>query len=139
MSASIHCTRLAVGERLAEGRALLGVGRRHFQAALGDAERARAVLDAADIEPFLAERHALAFLADQVRGRHAHVVEHDLPRLVAHHGLVLRAELHARRVHVDQEHGDAAARALAAVGRGQQLQKSALPAPVMKRFTPLMT
>src|SRR6266511_4240995 len=50
--------RLPVGERLAEGRALLGVGGRHFEAALGDAERAGAVLDAADAQPLLAVAHA---------------------------------------------------------------------------------
>src|SRR5262249_27023366 len=103
--------------------ALLGVGGRHFEATLGDSERARAVLHASDVEPLLAEAHAFAFLADAVVCRHAHVLEHDLPGLVAHHGLVAGAELHARRIHVDDEAGNAAARALAAVGRGHQLDE----------------
>ena len=55
--------------------------------------------------------------------RHAHVLQHDLPRLVAHHGLVLRGQLHAGRVHVDDEAGNAAVRALGAVGRRHQLHE----------------
>src|SRR5262249_61977892 len=95
----------------------------HFQASLGDAERARAVLDAADIEPLLAEAHAFAFLADAVARRHAHILKHDFPGPVAHHRFVGGAELHARRVHVDDEAGNPAARALGAVGRRHQLHE----------------
>src|SRR5262249_57786998 len=82
-----------------------------------------AVLDAADIEPLLTEAHAFAFRADAVARRHAHVLEHDFPRLVAHHGFVAGAELHARRIHVDDEAGNAAARALRAVGRDHELHE----------------
>src|SRR5262249_22995651 len=103
--------------------ALLGVGGRHFEATLGDSERARAVLHASDVEPLLAEAHAFAFLADAMVCQHAHVLEHDFPGLVAHHGLVAGAELHARRLHVDDEAGDAAARTFAAIGRGHQLDE----------------
>src|SRR5215831_12349402 len=84
---------------------------------------ARAVLDAADIEPLLTEAHAFAFRPDAVARRHAHILEHDFPRLVAHHGFVAGAELHAGRVHVDDEAGNAAARALRAVGRDHELHE----------------
>src|SRR5215831_6750117 len=115
--------RLAVGERLAEGRTLLGIGSRHFDASLGDAERTRTVLDAADIEPLLAVAHAFAFRADAVARRHAHIVEHDFPRLVAHHGFIAGPELHTRRIHIHDEAGNAAARALCAVGRDHELHE----------------
>src|SRR6516165_236633 len=45
------------------------------------------------------------------------------PRLVAHHGFVAGAELHAGRIHVDDEAGNAAARALRAVGRDHELHE----------------
>src|SRR5499427_7567327 len=115
--------RLALGEQTAEGRTLFGIRGRHFDASLGDAERARTVLDAADIEPLLAEAHAFAFRSDAVARGHAHILEHDLPRLVAHHGFVAGAELHAGRIHVDDEAGNAAARALRAVGRDHGLHE----------------
>src|SRR5215813_12439159 len=115
--------RLTVGERTAEGRTLLGIGSRHFDASLGDAERTRTVLDAADIEPLLAVAHAFAFRADAVARRHAHIVEHDLPRLVAHHGFIAGPELHTRRIHIHDEAGNAAARALCAVGRDHELHE----------------
>src|SRR5215813_928063 len=115
--------RLPVGERLAEGRTLLGIGSRHFDASLGDAERTRTVLDAADIEPLLAVAHAFAFRADAVARRHAHIVEHDLPRLVAHHGFIAGPELHTRRIHIHDEAGNAAARALCVVGRDHELHE----------------
>src|SRR5215813_9861638 len=115
--------RLAVGERTAEGRTLLGIGRRHLDVSLGDAERARTVLDAADIEPLLAEAHAFAFRPDPVARRHAHILKHDFPRLVAHHGFIAGPELHARRIHVHDEAGNAAARALGAVGRDHELHE----------------
>ena len=84
---------------------------------------ARAVLDAADIEPLLAETHAFAFRPDAVARRHAHILEHDFPWLVAHHGFVAGPELDARRIHVDDEAGNAAARALCAVGRDHELHE----------------
>src|SRR6266481_7238415 len=115
--------RLALGERAAEGRTLLGVRGRHFEAALSDPQRPRTVLETADIEPLLPEPHALAFRPDAVACWHAHVVEHDFPRLIPHHGLIAGAELYARRVHVHDEAGDAAARALGAVGRDHELHE----------------
>src|SRR5262249_10066806 len=84
---------------------------------------ARTVLDAADIEPLLTEAHAFAFRPDPVPRRHAHILEHDFPRFVAHHGFVAGPELHAGRVHVDDEAGNATARALCAVGRDHELHE----------------
>src|SRR5262245_62927281 len=84
--------RLTVGERTAEGRTLLGIGSRHLDASLGDAERARTVLDAADIEPLLTEAHPFAFRPDAVARRHVHIVEHDSPRAVAHAGFIARPQ-----------------------------------------------
>src|SRR5262249_35150050 len=102
---------------------LLGIGSRHLDASLGDAERARTVLDAADIEPLLTEAHAFAFRTDTVARRHAHVVEHDFPRLVAHHGFIAGPELHTGRIHIHDEAGNTAARALCAVGRDHELHE----------------
>src|SRR6266702_4980016 len=76
-----------------------------------------------DIEPLLAEAHAFAFRPDAVARRHAHIVEHDFPRLVAHHGFIAGPELHARRIHIHDEAGNAAARALCAVGRDHELHE----------------
>ena len=84
------------------------------------------MLDAAGAQPFLRKLEASAFAADEVLGRDAHVIEHDLPRPVAHHGLVGGAELYARRVHVDEKAGNAAMRALRAVGRRHQLEEMRL-------------
>src|SRR5262245_65283145 len=56
----------------------------HFEAALGDAQRPRTVLEAADIEPLLPEPHAFAFRADAVARWYAHVLEHDFPRSEEH-------------------------------------------------------
>jgi hypothetical protein len=95
------------------------------------------VFHAAGAEPLLRQLEAAAFLADQVRHRHPHIVEDDLPRPVAHHGLVRGAELHAGRVHIHQEAGDAAMRALGAIGRRHQLHEVRLvgagnePVPLM--------
>src|SRR5437899_4512434 len=115
--------RLALGERAAEGRTLFGIRGCHLDASLGDAESARTVLDAADIEPLLTEAHAFAFRPDAVPRRHAHILEHDFPWLVAHHGFVAGPELDARRIHVDDEAGNAAARALCAIGRDHELHE----------------
>ncbi len=62
----------------------------------------------------------MAFLADEMRGRHAHVVEHDLPRRFAGNRLVAGGELDARRVHVEHETRNAAVRALGAIRRRHQ-------------------
>src|SRR5262245_9510883 len=53
--------RLTVGKRTAEGRTLLGIGSRHLDASLGDAERARTLLAAAVVEPLLTEPKASPF------------------------------------------------------------------------------
>src|SRR5258705_7549290 len=96
------------------------MGGRELEAALGRAECARRLLDAAGAEPLLAEAEAFAFLADEVALVDAHIVENDFPRRLAGDGLVAGRKLHARRVHVEQEAGDAATRAFAAVGRSHQ-------------------
>ena len=66
---------------------------------------------------------AVAFLADALPGRHAHVVEHDLAGLVVDHQVVGGGDLDARRVHVDQEAGDAAAGALLRIGDREHLRE----------------
>src|SRR5262245_46531561 len=109
----------------------------HFEAALGDAQRPRTVLEAADIEPLLPEPHAFAFRADAVARWYAHVLEHDFPGLVAHHGLIAGAELHARRVHVHDETGDASARALGAIGRDHKLHEICLAGAGDKSLDPV--
>ena len=86
---------LAVGQRLAEGDALLGVARAELEAALDHADAARAVADAADVEPMLRVAEALALLADAVLDRHLDVLESDLPRPVVDHQF-LRAQQLAR-------------------------------------------
>src|SRR5213079_1439302 len=57
---------------------------------------------------------------------YAHVLEHDFPGLIAHHRFIAGAELHARRVHIHDETGDAAARALGAIGRDHELHEICL-------------
>src|SRR5262249_6149941 len=112
--------RLPVRDRLAEGRALLGVGGGELEAAPCGAERARALLDAAGAEPLLPEAEAVALLADQVALVDAHVLEHDLPGCLAGERLIAGREPDAGRVLVENKAGDAAARSLAAVGRGHE-------------------
>jgi len=58
-----------------------------------------------------------------VARRHAHIVEHDFPRLVAHHGFIAGPKLHTGRIHIHDEAGNAAARALCAVGRDHELHE----------------
>ena len=62
----------------AERHALGRAAAHQLERALGRADRAHAVVDAARAEPRLADQEAVALAGDQVRGRHAHVLEHDL-------------------------------------------------------------
>src|SRR5439155_20431903 len=81
---------------------------------------------AADIEPLMLEPHSFPFLADAVARWYAHVLENYFPGLIAHHRFIAGAELHARRVHIHDETGDAAARALVAIGRDHELHEICL-------------
>ena len=67
-----------VGERPAERLARARAVHHEVQRALGHPDRAHAVVDPARAEPRLGDREAAALLADEVRGRHAHVVELEL-------------------------------------------------------------
>ena len=90
MSASMNRSpcRSAIGA--AEGLALLHVGRRVVDRALGDADRLGADGGPAAVERVHGDGEALPLLADAVRRRHAHLVEDDLAgRAAAHTQLVL--------------------------------------------------
>ena len=113
--------RLALGEIGAEGLALLGVGRAKLEAALHHAEAARAMADAAGIDPRLCVLETFALIADALPDRHPHVVEHDLPGLVVDHEIIGGRKLDAGRIHVDQESGDAATCALLRIGDREHL------------------
>ena len=63
---------------LAEGDPRLRALAHQLQCALGHADRAHAVVDAAGPEPGLADREALALALEHVLGGHPHVVEVDL-------------------------------------------------------------
>ena len=80
---------LLLGERAAEGLALVRAPAHQLEGALGRADRAHAVVDAAGAEPVLGDREAGAALAEQVVGRHAAVLVAHLPvagaPVVAHH------------------------------------------------------
>ena len=67
-----------LGERLAERGALVGAPAHQLERALGDADRAHAVVDPARAEARLGDREAAALLAEQVRPRDPHVLEDDL-------------------------------------------------------------
>ena len=77
--------RQRLAERDARDRALA----HRLERALGGADRAHAVVDAARAEPGLGDHEAVALVRDQVRGGHAHVREVDfgvaLLVLVAEH------------------------------------------------------
>src|SRR5262245_17915185 len=88
--------RLALGEISAEGLALLGIGRAELVATLHHAEAAGAVADAAGVDPGLRLLETVAFVADALPDRHAHVVQHDLAGLVVDHQIVGGGDLHAR-------------------------------------------
>src|SRR5262249_16654682 len=82
---------------------------------------ARAVPDAADAEPMLRVAEAVAFLADAVFEGYLDVLEGDLPGPVIDHEFLGAQQANAGGLHVDDEGGDAAMRALGAVGGGSQL------------------
>src|SRR5829696_9362121 len=118
--------RLPFRQRFAEGHALLGITRRHLEAAFGDAKGTRAMLDAPDADPLLAELKSLAFRAYSICGRNANIVEHDFAGTVAHHGFVSGRDFDTRCVHIHQEARDAAARAFGAVGCRHDLREVGL-------------
>ena len=85
--AELELDRLVLADRLAEGLAHLRVLGRELQRAFGDADAARGDVDAAELEPAGRLVEALPLdPADQVVGRNAIVLEHELggvDRLVA--------------------------------------------------------
>jgi hypothetical protein len=96
---------------------LLGDALQPRQFALGDA-------DAGDVGAFMAEQElgigpALVLFADQVRDRHFDVFEPDFVDLVRAVQRDDRAHGDARRLHVDQQEGDAALRLGFRVGAHQ--------------------
>ena len=109
MSASMNWVfwKSAIG--CAELLALLGVGDRLVEAALGAAEAAGADVEAAAVEAHHRDPEALALAADEILGRHADLVEIDLGgrlRMPAEL-LLLRAEADARHVLLDHQAGNA--------------------------------
>jgi hypothetical protein len=67
--------------------------------------------------------HPVALAADQVFGRHLHVVERNLVSDIAHHVERLAHDLEARQVHIDDEDAQAAARSFFRIGGGDELQE----------------
>ncbi len=67
-----------LGQRPAEGDAALDARAHRFERALGQADQAHAVVDAARPEPALRDLEAAAFAEQDVVDRHAHVLELDL-------------------------------------------------------------
>src|SRR5262245_22461248 len=114
---------LPLRQRLAKGDALLRVFADHLEATLRDAETVRRLVHAVAGNPGLRFTHALPFLADQIFGRHFHVIERDLVGDVAHHVTVLAHDRETLRIHVDDEHREPAPRAFLRIGCGHELQK----------------
>src|SRR5207249_9650651 len=78
--------RLAIRERTAESRPYLRILDHHVERPLGDADGAGAVAaDATFLNPLLRDGEALSFAADEVRRRHAHILEENLTGRVPHH------------------------------------------------------
>ena len=93
---------LEVGDRLAEGLALVGVAQRRIERAPGVTGRRRADRDAPVVEALHRKDEALAGLAaEQCITRHAHIVEHDVGDVAARlaHLFVGRAARDAGAVH----------------------------------------
>src|SRR5690606_10517186 len=67
-----------LAQRLAERDAVVGAGDHQLQAALGGADQAHAVVDAAGPEAGLGDGEALTLPRDQVGDRHADVAEDHL-------------------------------------------------------------
>ena len=87
-----------------------------FERELGGADGAHAVMDAPGPKPRLRQREAAAFLAEEILGRHAHILEQ-------HFAMALRMALvHHRRVAHDGKAGRVARHqhhALALCGSGR--------------------
>ena len=107
---------LAVGELLAEGHALVGVLDHHVERALGHADAPRAHLQAAHGEAKLHGREARADPAQHLALVHAAVLEHDLVGALAGQHRDGARDHQALGALVDQEGGDAAARAAFGIG-----------------------
>ena len=80
---------LSLRQRFAKGDALLCVFADHLEATLRHAETMRGLMHAVARNPGLRLAHALPFFADEILGRHLHVVERNLVGDVAHHVMVL--------------------------------------------------
>src|SRR5262249_31401914 len=95
--------------RHAERLALERITAALVERALDDAGRARRDPRPRAVERLHRDLEAAALFAEQVLLRYAHVLEDDVVgqrRALAHLGFLL-ADLHAGRVHVDDERGDA--------------------------------
>src|SRR6185369_10043404 len=109
-----------------ERHALFGILRAKLEAALDHADGASAVPYPSDVQPMLRVAEAVAFLADAVLDWHPDVLERDLPWPVIDHEFLGAQQVHAGRLHVDDERGNAAVRALRTVGRRDQLREMRL-------------
>jgi hypothetical protein len=79
------------------------------------------VQQAVDRDAAQCQGQAPAWLADQLGGRHAAAVQHDVARAgLACHGLVAADHLHARRMQVHEEGADLALGAALGCGRGHE-------------------
>ena len=94
----LRLDRLELGDRLAERLALLRVGDRLVERALGEADAHRGDADPAAVEDVEELLEAVAAAAEQVRLRHAAVLEGERPRVggVPAHLAVGLADLVAR-------------------------------------------
>src|SRR5882724_3824945 len=88
----------------------------HRKRALGEADRPAADLEPPDGQPMLHRSEAMADLAEHLGIGDATIVELDLVRAIAaeHHDRPY--DVHAGRVAIDDERGDAAARAASRLG-----------------------
>ena len=102
---------------------MFGIARSHFDAAFGDAQGARAVFQSADTKPFLRQLESFALFSDEVFHRDFHVVEGDLPGLLAHHGLELGDKREPWRFHVDHETRNAPVGGLRRISDSHELAK----------------
>src|SRR5262249_4172404 len=93
----------------AEGAATDGALTHLLQRALGDTDQPHAMMDAAGAEPPLRDFEAAAFAEQDVRRRHANVLEHNfgvaVRRIVIAEEAERALDLHARRVERHQHHG----------------------------------
>ena len=104
-----RCSRHAlVGDGLAEGGARQRAAAQRFERALGNADLAHAMVDAAGAEAALRDLEAAPLAEQHVGGRHAHVLEQDLGVavrrvVVAEHGQRPH-DRDAGRVHRHEDH-----------------------------------